>query len=322
MARARTSSTAQAATPARARRPRGIQIERTRFKSLLLQNPNYFGNLEDSATFKPVKVITGQHALSSRWSASDCIRRTTGSRPSCRSSRRSGYGGDICAGSREYVRFYVDLFDNGVWHDVGVSSVRVYDIPGEKPHLLCRSPRLQLVQEVLPLRKHRQGPRDPAVERAAAGQFAQLHRRCGATSSTCRCRSARSSSSRGAISLKEFETDPHQVSRSRSGRSSRVLDPAVKLTALEAPPLTVAQKTGAVQGQRRARASLRVPGSAAAPGAAESDRARRARQIAARRAGADAGQHRRSRRQAVSDRRRHQLRGAAVRGLYPGGRSD
>jgi hypothetical protein len=50
--------------------------------------------------------------------------------------KSSGYSGDICdPGSREYVRFYVDLHDNGILHDAGLASVRVHDIPGAKP--LC-----------------------------------------------------------------------------------------------------------------------------------------------------------------------------------------
>ncbi len=35
-----------------------IEVERTQFRSLLLQNPNYFGNVETSP-FPPVKVIQG-----------------------------------------------------------------------------------------------------------------------------------------------------------------------------------------------------------------------------------------------------------------------
>ena len=35
-----------------------VELERTRFTSLLLENPNYFGNVETSP-FPPVKVIQG-----------------------------------------------------------------------------------------------------------------------------------------------------------------------------------------------------------------------------------------------------------------------
>ncbi len=51
-----------------------------------------------------------------------------------RVKRDSGYLGGIAgAGSREHVRFYVDLHGDGVLHDVGAASVRVHDIPGPKP---------------------------------------------------------------------------------------------------------------------------------------------------------------------------------------------
>lgn len=48
--------------------------------------------------------------------------------------RDSGYLGGIGdAGSREHVRFYVELYGDGVLHDVGGASVRVHDIAGSKP---------------------------------------------------------------------------------------------------------------------------------------------------------------------------------------------
>jgi hypothetical protein len=115
-----------------------IEVERAQFKGLLLQNPNYFGNQEVSP-FKPVKVIQGN----TRYEELVCI----GLDPPydrlegvLHLKQNAGYGGDICGpGTREYVRFYVDLFDNGTWHDVGVTSVTVHDIPGEKP--LCYAVR-------------------------------------------------------------------------------------------------------------------------------------------------------------------------------------
>jgi hypothetical protein len=109
-----------------------VEVERTRFRSLLLQNPNYFGNLGVSP-FKPVKPFQGNTSYEElvcigldppfdRLEGVVQVKKTT------------GYGGDICApGTREYVRFFVDLYDNGVWHDVGLSHVAVHDIPGSKP---------------------------------------------------------------------------------------------------------------------------------------------------------------------------------------------
>lgn len=111
-----------------------LPLERMHFNQLLLTNPNYFGNLTESP-FKPVKNIKGNTTYESM----DCV----GLNPPfdrleavIKVKKNSGYGGDICSnGSREYVRFYVDLADNGTWVDVGFSQVRVYNIPGFKP--LC-----------------------------------------------------------------------------------------------------------------------------------------------------------------------------------------
>lgn len=111
-----------------------IEPERLNFKSLVLKNPNYFGNLEDSP-LQPVTPIQGN----TRFEELECV----GLNPPydrleavVRIKRNSGYGGDVCStGSFEYVRFYVDLHDNGVFHDVGLGSVRVFDITGPKP--LC-----------------------------------------------------------------------------------------------------------------------------------------------------------------------------------------
>jgi hypothetical protein len=108
--------------------------ERVQYKKLLLQNPNYFGNLADSE-FKPIKPI----AKDTGFEQLVCV----GLNPAydrlegvVQIKRATGYGGDICSdGTLEYVRFFVDLYDNGVWHDVGVANVRVHDIPGAKP--LC-----------------------------------------------------------------------------------------------------------------------------------------------------------------------------------------
>ena len=115
-----------------------LEPERASFRALLLGNPNYFGNLEVSP-YKPVKLLqtntnfeeltcVGLNPPLDRLEAVIHVKQST------------GYGGDICSfGSFEYVRFYVDLFDNGVWHDVGLASVRVHDIPGQKP--LCYAVR-------------------------------------------------------------------------------------------------------------------------------------------------------------------------------------
>ncbi len=127
-------------------RPAEPERERTQFRALLLQNPNYFGNLEVSE-LKPVKVLQSDTS----YEQLECI----GLNPPynrlegvIQIKRELGYGGTICTpGSREYVRFYVDLFNNSVWHDVGLTSVVVHDIPGDKP--LCYAVKL----DFSPIRK-------------------------------------------------------------------------------------------------------------------------------------------------------------------------
>lgn len=118
--------------------PVEIEIERKQFRTLILSNPNYFGNVTLS-TFKSVKSIQGDRTYEELM----CV----GLNPPydrleavIHVKKNFGYGGVICSrGTREYVRFYVDLFDNGEWHDVGLSSVQVHDIPGNKP--LCYAVR-------------------------------------------------------------------------------------------------------------------------------------------------------------------------------------
>jgi hypothetical protein len=111
-----------------------LEAERQNFSPLLLENPNYFGNVEGSP-FKPVKPIKGN----TTYEQLICL----GLQPSMdrleaviQVKKTAGYGGDICSqGSFEYVRFFVDLNDNGIFHDVGATSVNVHNIPGAKP--LC-----------------------------------------------------------------------------------------------------------------------------------------------------------------------------------------
>jgi hypothetical protein len=102
--------------------------ERAGFKSLILTNPNHFGNLLESP-FKPVLPI----ALNTHYEELVCV----GYHPQQKMLegvvyiyQPSGYGTDICgSGTPEYVRFYLS-FDNGAtWEDKGMTSFQVYNIP-------------------------------------------------------------------------------------------------------------------------------------------------------------------------------------------------
>lgn len=102
--------------------------QRGAFKTLLLSNPNYFGNLSDSP-FTPVLPIAGN----THYEELGCI----GYHPQQERLegvvyvyQPSGYGTDICGpGTPEYVRFYLS-FDNGAsWEDQGITSFQAHNIP-------------------------------------------------------------------------------------------------------------------------------------------------------------------------------------------------
>ncbi len=111
---------------------REVEPERIYFKQLLLQNPNYFGNIKDSM-LEPVKPLK----LSTKYEELMCI----GYNPPSKRleavvhiKQSFGYGGGVCsAGTQEYVRFFIDWNNDGNWKDVGMVSFTVYNILGEKP---------------------------------------------------------------------------------------------------------------------------------------------------------------------------------------------
>ncbi len=108
------------------------EVERKRFRELLLKNPNYFGNLKVSP-FELVKKIKNNTA----YEELKCV----GYNPHLErleavvyTKKDYGFNGDICSsGTPEYVRFYVDWNNDGKWVDVGMTSFTAYDIPGDKP---------------------------------------------------------------------------------------------------------------------------------------------------------------------------------------------
>ena len=196
-----------------------VEIERTRFKSFLLQNPNYFGNLEVS-DFKPIKVIKGNTTFEQMV----CV----GLNPPydrleavVQIKAANGYGGDICGpGSLEYVRFYVDLSTTAS----GTTSVSRASASTTSP---ARSP--SVMPSVATSTRSENSVSSKTSSRCARscnGTCRRLPirpttRRCGATSSTCRCRFVRASSSRGAISSRSSKKFPSSFPI-RSARSSRV----------------------------------------------------------------------------------------------------
>jgi len=120
-----TKETSRVAKPSQ----KAFAKERAQFKTLLLANPNYFGNLKDSKfkaelniqlnTFYEEIGCVGFQPQANRLEAVIFVKQPT------------GYGGNVCSpGTQEFVRFYIS-FDNGAtWDDLGLRSFTAFDIPG------------------------------------------------------------------------------------------------------------------------------------------------------------------------------------------------
>ncbi|MFB9240479.1 hypothetical protein IV454_24915 [Massilia antarctica] len=113
---------------ARSAPPPVVPEERTRFRALVMANPNYFGNIEASP-FPPVLNIK----LNTTYERLACV----GFQPQFNRLdavvyifQPNGYGGGICSsGSQEYVRFYLSRDDGASWQDAGLTSFSAFDIP-------------------------------------------------------------------------------------------------------------------------------------------------------------------------------------------------
>ncbi len=100
--------------------------ERGQFHQLLLKNPNYFGNFPESG-LKPILELAGNIFYEQLTCVAYNFSRDE-LEATVQIKRANGYGGDLCtAGSKEYVRFYVD-YGSG-WEDAGLASFSVHDIP-------------------------------------------------------------------------------------------------------------------------------------------------------------------------------------------------
>ncbi len=110
-----------------------VPVTRSRFTTLMLSNPNYFGSFPqfDLKAVEPMSgnttyeelVCLGLQPDQDRLEAVFTVKKSY------------GYSSDACGeGSVEYVRFFVER--GGVWEDLGVDTVSVYDMPGSE-HPLC-----------------------------------------------------------------------------------------------------------------------------------------------------------------------------------------
>ncbi len=107
-----------------------LPAERTQFKSLVLSNPNYFGTYSKLGG-KIVKAFSGDTS----YEQLECLGLNPGSsllEAVINIKLHSGYGTNGCgAGTTEYVRFFVK--DSSGWHDLGLSTVQVFDLAGPLP---------------------------------------------------------------------------------------------------------------------------------------------------------------------------------------------
>ena len=110
----------------------GVPNHRKNFLSLLLANPNYFGNvagspiapvqaLQSNTTYEELKCV-GFNPELSRLEGVVWIKQS------------SGYDGGICtSGSQEYVSFYLSYDDGVTWLPQGTVKFTVYDVPSHHP---------------------------------------------------------------------------------------------------------------------------------------------------------------------------------------------
>lgn len=129
-----------------------VQPERANMQLLLLQNPNYFGTLSKnnplSKKYKAVKLVQGN----TTYEQLTCV----GYNPQMKSltaivkmNQNSGYSGGPCtAGSKEYVRFYIDYERNGNWKDLGMVSFEAHDLNHTNNNPLCYAVNLAFAPEV------------------------------------------------------------------------------------------------------------------------------------------------------------------------------
>src|SRR5215469_6000546 len=137
-----------------------FELERERFLPLLLSNPNYFGNLENSKLKAVQKIVAN-----TSYEELKCI----GFNPQLNRlegvvwvKQSTGYDGGICTnGSREYVSFFLSYDNGATWLPQGTTSFPVYDVPGPHPleyavsiviephHKFCFTPNLPLVRAIL-----------------------------------------------------------------------------------------------------------------------------------------------------------------------------
>ncbi len=107
----------------------GFDKERAQFRTLILANPNYFGNLKESEFQSQLNI-----QFNTFYEAIGCV----GFQPQANRleavvfvKQPNGYGGGVCSnGTPEFVRFFITFDDGATWQDLGLRSFTAFDIPG------------------------------------------------------------------------------------------------------------------------------------------------------------------------------------------------
>jgi len=107
------------------------ELERRQFKTLLLGNPNYFGNYPESGYDAVTKI-----SKKKKYEEITCI----GFHPDTNILTATvqvnlpyGYGGNQCGtGTMEHIRFYIDYGSGDGWEDAALGGVKVWDLPNDK----------------------------------------------------------------------------------------------------------------------------------------------------------------------------------------------
>lgn len=101
---------------------------RSELHTLLAANPNYFGNLTDTAFDAQLKIV--HDTVFEEVTCVGFNPHTDVLEATVQVKRPGGYGGDLCgAGSTEWVRFHLSYDDGATWEDVGLASFNAHDIP-------------------------------------------------------------------------------------------------------------------------------------------------------------------------------------------------
>ena len=107
------------------------ELERRKFRTLLADNPNYFGNYPEcgyTAVTKWSKKTKYEEISCVGFNPDNNLLTAT-----VQVKLPYGYGGNQCgSGTMEHVRFYIDYGSGAGWEDQGLGGIKVWDLPNKQ----------------------------------------------------------------------------------------------------------------------------------------------------------------------------------------------